>query len=42
MTRPFRVVFRGVQWPFGWTKSMYFLKRAFEHGIVSDEDVLIS
>ena len=42
VARPFRTVFRGVNWPFGYIKTMFFLKLAFEHGIVKDEDVLIS
>ena len=42
VARPFRTVFRAVQWPFGYIKSMYFMKLAFEQGIVKDEDVLIS
>ncbi len=41
VARPFRACFRAVQWPFGYVKSMYFLRLAFEHGIVRDEDVLI-
>jgi len=41
VARPFRVAFRAARWPFAWVKSMYFIKLAFEHGIVSDEDVLI-
>lgn len=42
VARPFRVMFRGVQWPFGYIKSMYFLKLAFEYGLVKDEEVLLS
>jgi hypothetical protein len=42
VARPFRTVFRAVQWPFGYIKSMYFIKLAFEHGIAKDDDVLIS
>lgn len=42
VARPFRVMFRGAQWPFGYIKSMYFLKLAFEHGIVKDDDILLS
>ncbi len=40
--RPFRTVFRSVQWPFGYIKTMYFIKLAFEKGIVTDDEVLIS
>ena len=39
---PFRVMFRGVQWPFGSIQSMYFPKLAFDHGIVKDDEVLLS
>jgi len=42
VARPFRTLFRCVQWPIGYVKSMYFLKLAFEHGIVEDEQVLLS
>jgi hypothetical protein len=42
VARPFRTVFRGVNWPFGYIKTMFYLKLAFEHGIMKDEDVLIS
>ncbi|MHB0936249.1 MAG: RIFT barrel domain-containing protein [Armatimonadota bacterium] len=42
VARPFRVLFRGVQWPIGYIKSMYYLKLAFEQGIVADDEVLIS
>ncbi|MAE60577.1 MAG: hypothetical protein CMJ49_04370 [Planctomycetaceae bacterium] len=41
LARPFRLSFRAVQWPFAWVKSMYYIKLAFEHGIVNDDDVLI-
>jgi len=40
--RPFRLTFRAADWALGWTKSMYFIKLAFDHGIVSDADVLLS
>jgi len=42
VARPFRILFRGVQWPIGYVKSMYFIKLALEQGIVTDEEVLIS
>ena len=41
VARPFRVAFRAVKWSFAWVKSMYFIKLAFEHGIIDDDDVLI-
>lgn len=40
--RPFRAVFRSAQWPFAWVKSMYFIELAFAHGLVTDDEVLIS
>jgi hypothetical protein len=42
VARPFRAMFRGSVWQYEWTKSMYYIKLAFEHGIVKDDDVLIS
>ena len=40
--RPFRFAFRAVDWQFAWQKSMYFIKLAFDHHIVHDEDVVVS
>jgi hypothetical protein len=40
--RAFKTVFRGVQWPFGYIKTMYFIKLAFEKGLITDDEVLIS
>lgn len=42
VARPFCVAWRASQWQFGWIKSMYFIKLAFEHGLISDDDVLVS
>lgn len=42
VARPFRVLFRCVEWPFAWAKSMYYIKLAFEHGIIEDDDVLLT
>jgi len=42
VARPFRVAFRSVNWPFAWVKSMYFIKLAFERGLITDDDVLIA
>jgi hypothetical protein len=42
VARPFAAVFRSVHWPFGYVKSMYFLRLAFEHGIAKDEQILLS
>ncbi len=42
VARPFAAMFRCAQWSFGWIKAMYFIHLAFEHGIIRDEDVLIS
>ncbi|MBI4028430.1 MAG: hypothetical protein HY360_25820 [Verrucomicrobia bacterium] len=41
VARPFRAVFRSANWSIGWIKAMYFIKLAFEHGIVRDDDVLL-
>ena len=30
------------EWQFAWIKSMYFIKLAFEQGVIQDEDVLVS
>jgi len=42
VARAFRATFREVEWSLSWLKSMYFIKLAFDHGIVTDEDVVIS
>jgi hypothetical protein len=42
VARAFHVAFRACEWQFGWIKSMYFIKLAFEHGYISDSDVLVS
>jgi len=42
VARAFRVSFRCVDWPFAWIKSMYYIKLAFEHGIVKDDDVFLA
>ncbi len=42
VSRAFKTVFRGVQWPFGYIKTMYFIKLAFEKGIINDDEVLLS
>lgn len=42
VSRAFRVAFRAASWQFGWIKAMYYIKLAFEHGIVRDEEVLVS
>ena len=42
VARAFRTLFRSVQWPIGYVKSMFFIKLAFEQGIIHDEEVLIS
>jgi len=42
VARPFQAVFRAVEWPMGYIKSMYFLHLAFEHDVVRDEQVLLS
>ena len=41
LARPFRLAFRSVNWSFGWVKSMYYMKLAFDHGIIDDDDVLV-
>jgi hypothetical protein len=42
VARAYKVAFRASQWQFGWIKSMYFIKLAFEHNLIRDDDVLIS
>jgi len=39
VARAFRVAFRASEWQFGWIKSMYFIKLAFEQGIIDDDEV---
>ncbi|MCX5662436.1 MAG: hypothetical protein NTW19_22375 [Planctomycetota bacterium] len=39
---PFWHAFRAARWPLGWIHAMYYAKLAFEHGIVTDRDVLVS
>jgi len=41
VARPFRGAFRAAKWPLGWVHSMYYIKLAFEHGIVTDDDVIV-
>jgi hypothetical protein len=36
----FRAAFRCARWPLGWVHSMYFIKIAFDLGIVTDDDIL--
>lgn len=42
VARPFKAAFRAANWQFAWIKSMYFIKLAFEHGMVNDDMVLVS
>ena len=42
VARAFRVAWRASDWQFGWIKSMYFIKLAFEQGVIKDDDVLMS
>jgi hypothetical protein len=39
--RPFRAAFRASKWSLGWVHSMYYIKLAFDHGLIRDEDVLV-
>jgi len=39
VARPFRGAFRSARWPLGWVHSMYYIKLAFELGIVGDDDI---
>lgn len=39
--RPFRAMFRCVNWPFGYVKAMFYLHLALTHEVVSDDDVLL-
>ncbi|HVF10483.1 MAG TPA: hypothetical protein VNA16_06760, partial [Abditibacteriaceae bacterium] len=41
VARAFRVAFRASEWQFGWIKSMYFIKLAFEHAIIHDDEVML-
>ena len=41
VARPFRAAFNAASWPLGWIHSMYYIKLAFEMGIVTDEDVTV-
>ena len=41
VARPFRAAFRAAKWPIGWVHAMYYIKLAFDLGIVNDEDVLV-
>jgi hypothetical protein len=36
---PFWHAFRAAKWPLGWVHAMYYIKLAFEQGIVEDKDV---
>jgi hypothetical protein len=42
VARPVRAMFRCRDWPFAYIKSMFLLKLAFEHGLIHDDDVLLS
>ena len=39
VARPFGACFRCAKWPIGWIHSMYYIKLAFEQGIIADEDI---
>jgi len=38
---PFRAAFKAAKWPIGWVHSMYYIKLAFDFGIVKDEDIIV-
>jgi len=38
---PFRAAFRAARWPLGWVHSMYYIKLAFDFGIIRDEDIVV-
>jgi hypothetical protein len=40
VARFFRAAFRCARWPLGWIHAMYFIKVAFDLGIVTDDDIL--
>jgi len=42
VARPFTAIFRSVNWPIGYVKTMYFIHLAFEHSLIRDEDILLS
>jgi hypothetical protein len=42
VARAFNVAFRAAHWQIGWIKSMYYIKLAFEHNLINDDDVLLS
>jgi hypothetical protein len=42
VARPVRAMFRCRDWPFAYIKSMFLLKLALEHGLIHDDDVLLS
>jgi hypothetical protein len=37
--RPFKGAFKAARWPLGWVHAMYYIKAAFELGIVCDDDI---
>ena len=39
VARLFRPMFGASNWPIGWIHSMYYIKLAFEHDIISDDDI---
>ncbi|OGV62954.1 MAG: hypothetical protein A2498_05755 [Lentisphaerae bacterium RIFOXYC12_FULL_60_16] len=38
---PFQAAFRAAKWPIGWVHAMYYIKLAFDSGIVKDPDILV-
>ena len=37
--RLFKPTFGAANWGIGWIHSMYYIKLAFEHGIITDDDI---
>jgi len=42
VARPFHAAFSGATWNIGWMHAIYFIKLAFDYGIVKDDDVALS
>lgn len=38
---PFRAAFRAARWPIGWVHSMFYIKLAFDFGLIKDDDILV-
>ncbi len=41
VSRPFKACFKSFRWPIGWVHSIYYIKAAFDLGLLNDDDIQI-